>query len=195
MFYGNDLVDNCLACYPGIGPRPYAVIEAGRVGIVEDFEDDAYLEFCMPAPFLSFLVRHCYVYRSLNKNLYQRIHAERLWQLECRNAESVAPDQRRAVFFGLLAMMRDLVASKSSKLALALIPTREEVREGQSAELEAILRHCATRDLPVLSLLPALHAASADGTRVYFDRDIHLTRDGHRVVAEALSPFVDELHR
>ena len=195
MFYANDLVDNCIACYPGIGPRPHATIEGGRIHIVEDFEDDAYLEFCMPAPFRSLLLRHCYIYRSLNKNLYQRIHAERLWQLECRNAEAVDPNRRRALFFELLARMQDLVAAKSAHLAVALIPTREEVRAGQSEEQEAILRHCAARDLPALSLLPALRAATAAGTRAYFDRDIHLTRDGHRVVAEALGTFVEKLRR
>ncbi|MAG56930.1 MAG: hypothetical protein CMJ83_11605 [Planctomycetes bacterium] len=60
MFFGNDLADNCLPYYAGIGPRPHAVVESGGVRIVESFRDDAYLRFCMPAPFRSFLIRHCY---------------------------------------------------------------------------------------------------------------------------------------
>jgi lysophospholipase L1-like esterase len=55
------------------------------------------------------------------------------------------------------------------------------------AEVYAALR------LPSVDLLEAFRA-TAQPTRMFFERTVHLTPEGHRVAADALMRFIDEQH-
>ena len=54
MVFENDLSDNCLSHYPGFGPRPYAVLDQGKVTIIEQPDPEEFLKYTLPAPFAFF---------------------------------------------------------------------------------------------------------------------------------------------
>jgi len=74
--------------------------------------------------------------------------------------------------------LRDIVAAAGGDLR------RDAATERFAAAL-------STLDVPQLDLLPALRAA-APGTDLFFTENVHLTRDGHRVVGQALARFIQE---
>lgn len=111
---------------------------------------------------------------------------------------------RRA--FGLIA---ERAAQRGASAALLLMPARFQTDDADFGRLEAIVReagdtlvrHAATdrfRDalaplgLPMLDLLPVLQA-EPNRHELFFQQNVHLTPRGHRVVGEALLPFVRSL--
>jgi lysophospholipase L1-like esterase len=101
----------------------------------------------------------------------------------------------------------DRAAAIGAATALVLMPARFQTDDGDYGRLDAavrdaggtLLRHAATerfRDalapmgLPMLDLLPVL-TAQPDRTGLFFQRNIHLTRRGHAVVADALAGFLE----
>lgn len=110
---------------------------------------------------------------------------------------------RRAI--GLIA---ERAASRGAKTAIVLMPARFQVDDGDYGRLaEAIsqtggtlVRNAATERyraaleplrLPMTDLLPTLLAAP-DRSSLFFQRNVHLTERGHRVVADALFRFLAE---
>ena len=97
-------------------------------------------------------------------------------------------------------------ATRNSRTALVLMPARFQTDDGDYERLQAIvaaggdtlLRDAATErfreamaplGLPILDLLPILQQ-EPDRIELFFQRNVHLTPRGHRVVAKALTPFV-----
>jgi hypothetical protein len=108
---------------------------------------------------------------------------------------------RRAV--GLIA---DAAAADGAATALVLMPARFQLddadfgrlRDATAAAGAELVRDAATDrfgaalaplGLPMLDLLPVLRA-QPDPVGLFFQRNIHLTPRGHRVVAEALDDFL-----
>jgi lysophospholipase L1-like esterase len=108
---------------------------------------------------------------------------------------------RRA--FGLIASE---AATRHARTALVLMPARFQTDDADFERLRAVVaaagdtleRDAATnrfRDalqplgLPMLDLLPLLRA-EPNRLELFFQRNVHLTPRGHRVVGQALTPFV-----
>lgn len=190
MFYENDLADNCMPYSPGIGPRPHAVLEAGKVRIVEDYDDARYLEFVAPLPFRSFLVRNSYLFYALNEHLWQRLRRDALRRIEDADRNALEPDAMLTVFFAVVTRMQTLLRDVHAELALALIPPKPALAGALPPTYGAIVAFCEKQGVAALSLFPALQAAHRRGERVYFEDDIHWTKLGHAVAARALQPFL-----
>lgn len=113
---------------------------------------------------------------------------------------------RRA--FGRIA---DLAAARGARTALVLMPARfqtddrdyEQLRAIVEASGELLIRDASTErfraalaplGLPTLDLLPILRA-EPNRVELFFQRNVHLTARGHRVVGQALADFVVALPR
>ncbi len=111
---------------------------------------------------------------------------------------------RRA--FGLIA---EQAAARGAAAALVLMPARFQTDDADFERLQAVVtaagdtlvRHAATerfRDalmplgVPMLDLLPTLQT-EPNRHELFFQQNVHLTPRGHRVVGEALLPFVRSL--
>jgi lysophospholipase L1-like esterase len=121
-------------------------------------------------------------------------------------------DDAWALTAALVRRLEAEVAGRGAALAAAIIPPREAVSAAAWRRLQDLMPESAPRPrdpdrparlaremfararIPELDLGPALRAHfAATGRTGYFDWDIHLTEDGHEVVAEALHPFVTRL--
>jgi lysophospholipase L1-like esterase len=189
MFYDNDLADNCLPYFPGIGPRPYAVWRDGGVRIVEEVDGADFVKFTLPVPFRLELNRYSYLFNFAN-SIYQKLAARRMrqWaQADFKRAEACG---QYPIFFGLVTRMADLLRARGKAFTLVLIPTAEEVASGSSPAEAPIVRFCAEKALTCVALLPRLAREHASGVRPYFTADIHWTKEGHRVAAEEVATWL-----
>ena len=104
-----------------------------------------------------------------------------------------------------------LAAARGARTALVLMPARfqtddrdyEQLRAIVEASGESLVRDAATGrfrealaplGLPMLDLLPILRA-EPNRVELFFQRNVHLTPRGHRVVGQALTGFVVALPR
>lgn len=187
MFYDNDLAENCLSCWPGLGPRPYAVWRDGRVRIVETLDGSDFAKFTLPVPFRLELNRHSYLFNLVSSHVYQKLAAQRMrrWaQADLKRTEGCG---RYPIFFDLVTRMADLLRARGKAFALVLIPTAGDVASGSSPTQTPIVRFCAEKALTCVPLLPRFVREHARGTRLYFAIDIHWTKEGHRVAAEEVA--------
>ncbi|MCA1907403.1 MAG: SGNH/GDSL hydrolase family protein [Magnetospirillum sp.] len=88
-----------------------------------------------------------------------------------------------------------LVRTEGGKLAVAFLPAPNTARA--NAEISRFVEQLSRRhDVPFLDLTPALATRSVDEAYLIrsgdsdYPNDIHLSRTGHMLVAEALVPFV-----
>lgn len=105
-----------------------------------------------------------------------------------------------------IGMIADRAAANRAQTAVVLMPARFQVEDGDYGRLaEAIsaaggtlVRNAATEryrealaplGLPTFDLLPVLFAQPERGNQ-FFERNVHLTERGHRVVADALFQFL-----
>lgn len=109
----------------------------------------------------------------------------------------------------LFNAVRDVAQSTDAELLLVQAPTIWEVYPDQwdefrqthglprdgwkfDAPREAVSRAAAVHGIDYLDLLPALREESPRPTPLYFQRDMHWTAAGHRVVASALNERIWE---
>ena len=195
MFFENDLDDNCLSYYPGFGPRPYAVLRDGEIEIIERLEYEDFQKFVLPVPLWTFLSRRSYLYYFVNVYVYQRIFAEKMRQLQRLDLEKTRRCGRHEIFNGLIVKIRNLLAADGVQFGVVLIPSRDEVENGSSKTQQSILGFCREYDVNCVALLNRLMERRALGDRLYFSVDIHLTKDGHKIVAEEIDGFITTLRR
>jgi len=189
----NDLTDNIQPWFLGMGARPYARLDGGGVVVIEPCSLDRYLPFCLPVPFGGFFLRHSFLYRSLNQKVWQPAYAEQLIAMDRQMQPAVPRTQRMEILAQLLGKMRALVENGGKLLAVALIPTRRQVR-GQKQDLYAgVLRACRACGVRTVSLLEAMRAARTQGLRPYYEHDTHWTKDGHHVAASELIGLIQEV--
>jgi hypothetical protein len=90
--------------------------------------------------------------------------------------------------FSSLGRLRALVeAEGEASLAVMLIPSKEELfaaPPGDDGVLAAVRAQLESEDIPYFDLYPILRAREVEAA-TYFPRDIHLSRFGNEVVAEA----------
>lgn len=188
--YDNDLQDNLMPYFAGLGPRPYALVMDGAVRIEPQAPAGRFERFLMPAPGSLWLYEHSALYRSLHKNLWLPAKWRELEALEAGERMAIPAADRRLVMSKLLADVAATVRAQGGALVVAAIPTREEAKAG-ACELHGWLAgECAQLGAPFVSTLPLL--AREDAAATYFAKDIHLTARGHEVVADALLPTLRE---
>lgn len=191
--YDNDLQDNLMPYFAGLGPRPYARVDGGAVRIEPQAPAGVFERFLMPAPGSLWLYEHSALYRSLHKNLWLPAKWRELEGLENAERTAIPVADRRLVMSKLLADVAACVRAQGGALVVAAIPTREEAKAG-ACELHGWLAgECARLGAPFVSTLPLL--ARDDVATTYFAKDIHLTARGHEVVANALLPTLREALR
>ena len=103
-----------------------------------------------------------------------------------------------------LRMAQELTATWDGRLAVVLVPTREEVyRESTAAAMGAdldrivsarlaMLALCAELDLLCYDALADLQARSQQGRRLYYEDDLHLNPLGNQVFAELVAGWLAE---
>ncbi len=188
--FENDLSDNCIPFFPTLGPRPFVRVDGERAQIVEDYPVDEFLEFVAPVPGQWFLRKHSYLFYFFNDKIYGRFAGDAQKELCRQKIEAVPTDVRHRAYAHTVRECANLLASKSIGFGVVLIPQREEVASGSAPWIEKTVSGCEAAGVPSLSLLPAMTAASAKGTKPYFDRDIHWSKDGHAVAGKAMVEFV-----
>lgn len=191
--YDNDLKDNLMPYFAGLGPRPYARVVDGAVRVEPRAPAGAFERFLMPAPGSLWLYEHSALYRSLHKNLWLPAKWRELEALELSEREATPAADRRAVMRKLLGDVAAAVRAQGGALVVAAVPTREEAKAGASELQGWLADECARLGAPFVSTLPLL--AREDVAATYFAKDIHLTARGHEVVAEALLPTLREALR
>ena len=190
--FHNDLEDNCMSYYPGIGSRPYAVAEADGVRIVEPCDEERHLQFCAPLPFRGFLSRNSYLYFLFNDLFYRRFFADSLSEIQQADLDRFGPELRMRVLLGVFDHLREVVADAGARLAIVAIPRREHLQLGKSVYGE-VARYCSEADIAYLDLSAALAASMAKGDEPYFVTDIHWTATGHSVAGRTIAGRVEEL--
>lgn len=117
-----------------------------------------------------------------------------------RPANQAGLEISRAAF----GMAQDLIATWDGRLAVVLVPTREEVYQQFTAaalgdELDriisarsAMLDLCAELDLLCYDALADLRERSRDGVLLYYEDDLHLNPLGNQVFAELLAGWLAE---
>ncbi len=188
VVFENDLQDNLMPYFSGLGPRPHLRVQGGTCTLVPTPDPAPFTRFLMPAPGALWLYRHCALYRTLHKHVFLPAWGHELAALEQAEREALAEDDERTAMAWSLARIAQLVQDAKGRLLVAAIPPREEVREGNARSHAWLATQCRTLQVPFLSLLAPLQATTAE--RAFFAHDIHLTVAGHASVAAALAPAV-----
>lgn len=191
--YDNDLQDNLMPYFGGLGPRPYARVDGGAVRIEPKAPAGAFERFLMPAPGALWLYEHSALYRSLHKNLFLPAKWRALQALEEGERAALPIADQRLAMQKLLADVAATTRAQGVQLVVAAIPTRAEARAGASELHGWLAAECGKLGAPFVSTLPLL--AREDAATTYFAKDIHLTARGHEVVAAALLPMLREALR
>ncbi|MFK7739779.1 MAG: SGNH/GDSL hydrolase family protein [Planctomycetota bacterium] len=197
--YENDLVDNLMPYFSGLGPRPHVRLTPGPDGnpaveLVRELATESFTRFLQPAPGAWWLYRHCALYQSVHKNLFLPRRGSELAATEARERAAVPmAGQLLAMRWALQRMQQATSAAtpapaKATKLVVFMIPTRE-MAAGEAAPSHAAMASiCADLKLPFLSLLEPMRTSG--GADNYFATDIHCNAAGHRLIAAELLPFV-----
>jgi hypothetical protein len=192
MLFENDLTDNCMSVYPGLGPRPYAAISDGAVRIVREPDREAFAKYALPVPFADTLIHYSLLFYILNAHVYQPLRADHLQALvraDHKRADRCGRDQ---VLFGLLDDIVERLSARGIQFGLVLIPTHEQAQRGSAPWMQPILDYCQQKRIAHLSLLPRLSRAMPTA-QPYFADDIHWNRSGHRLAAEEIAGFLGSL--
>jgi lysophospholipase L1-like esterase len=192
MVFDNDLSDNCLEAYPGFGPRPHAVRNGQAVKIVTNPDPREFLKYALPVPFANQLNEYSYLFYLLNTDVYHRLRATRMRELQSADLARAEQCGRYEVMFGVLGKFVQLLASNGVQLALVLIPTREQAQRGEAPTLQPILDFCERHGIACLSLLERFRREMHQA-QPYFPADIHWTKAGHRLAADEISRFLQDL--
>ncbi|MCC6180170.1 MAG: hypothetical protein IT305_33050 [Chloroflexi bacterium] len=109
----------------------------------------------------------------------------------------------------LLVATRDEAQQLGARYALVIVPGKWQVHHEDWADLlderdlpeddrwdlarpdQRLADIAAAHDIPALDLLPTFRAAANQGTRLYFQRDIHWNAAGHALAADAVARFVE----
>lgn len=188
--YDNDLQDNLMPYFAGLGPRPYARVDGNAVQIETEAPAGAFERFLMPAPGALWLYEHSALYRTLHKHLFLPAKGQALHELETSERAALPVPDQRAVMACLLQQFAAAVRAQGSRLLVAAIPTREQAAAGKCELHDWLAAQCLDVQAPFRSLLPEL--ARAGAANAYFAFDIHLTAAGHAAVAEGLQSIVRE---
>lgn len=101
----------------------------------------------------------------------------------------------------LLAQIREDAARMGTEVVIATVPFREQVYARRPAgpgydirfPQQHIERFAEEQGIPFVDLLPPLRAAASHSSgALYWRFDVHLTPDGHRVVADALTTYFQQ---
>lgn len=191
MIFENDLTDNCLSAYAGFGPRPYALFRDGSLRIMRQRDAREFLKYVLPVPFADTLNRHSLLFYVLNDQVYRRLRADEMHARQAADRKRTGDCGRYEVLFGLLDEIAATLDARGSRLALVLIPSREQAERGSAPVLQPIIDYGARTRLPTLSLLPRFSREIA--SQPYFRTDIHWTARGHQLAAEEISAFLANL--
>ncbi len=175
-----------------MGPRPYATIRNGVVEIVEEITDEDFAAFCIPIPMTVCLYKSSYLYYALTDRVYVHRNRPALSALDRANMDRVSWPDCKKVFFHLVEKMDALAAANGAELALFLIPSQQELADGKSADHDEIASWSAKQGIDCVRALEPMRRAMDEGRRPYFNVDIHWTKAGHEVAAEALGKYLRE---
>lgn len=193
MVFENDLSDNCISHYPGFGPRPYGVFTKGGLTIVEQPNPEEFLKYTLPVPFAFFLSQHSYLFYFLNNNVYHKLVAGHIKQLQKAELQKTENCRKYDVFYATITKIRQLLGRQAIALGLVLIPSRANVMKGHSELLHPIEEYCQRQKIACRPLLERFKKEKAPESQFYFPIDIHWTKAGHRVVADEIGHFLSHV--
>jgi hypothetical protein len=109
-----------------------------------------------------------------------------------------AANQAKDMVIAALERMGSLLADHRARLAIAVLPTYEQVhaRESAGADYDIFLPQAylhvfaRERDIPYIDLLPILRAHVArTNERLFLKSDTHLNNRGHEIVGRSLAEW------
>jgi hypothetical protein len=160
------------------------------IEIVREPDRREFLKYVLPVPFAYTLSKRSYLFHFLNTRVYQRLRGTRMREME-RADVARTESARDEVLVGMLGRMAALLARHDVRLALVLIPTREQAQQRDAPVLLPVVDFCRRQGIACLSLLDRF-GNERDAARSYFPIDIHWTKAGHRLAAEAISLFLGD---
>ncbi len=188
-----DVLDgNVLSYSPGIYKRPYAEIEGGQVKLIEECENDAYLQFVAPVPGRAFLVRHSLLFYAFNDRFWQPSRSAAMQELATQERVAIDWETKYTVFFHMLKRVEQLATRDGATFDVVLIPFKDGMLEGRSEIHDRVLAWAPENGVEARSILEPLKVAHEAGLRPYYDVDIHFTQAGHVVAADELAKLVEE---
>lgn len=202
VYVGNDLLDNQRARPLQVNAaKPYFELRAGALHLNNSPVPPAPPGPAPPAPALeTLLLGESAARAGRGERLARRfalIRAFREIRGDARDHRPVLEARLReasALFEALLARIQQTCAGAGAELRLLLLAGRSyvEAPASLSAQFQEVqLRHveavCQTRRIPCLNLAEKLRARfRAQGERLFYPNDGHLTPRGHAAVAELL---------
>jgi hypothetical protein len=111
--------------------------------------------------------------------------------LEFAGGEVSTDDPRIAPFLASVMHLREAVERTGARFLVMLVPSKEELHANRGAAAgrnlaDRIAARLVSVGMPVLDLYPVFRDIGV-GRATFFERDMHLTVYGNRVVAEALA--------
>jgi hypothetical protein len=190
MFMGNDLTDNGIPYSAGFGPRPYSTYKHGSAQIVEQPESQPFERFILPFPFRMALNSYSYFYYFVNSRIYQGMFAQQMQQLQKNDVRQLDQTSQLAMADMVLDKLHRLLDEHDVPLLIVLVPERENVASGNFEGGGRISEYCIREKINCLSLMERFRAETASKTRLYFESDIHWTKEGHRIAADEISRYL-----
>jgi hypothetical protein len=174
VFYtGNDFVDNVR--------KDFAFLNADGVLVLPERSEPwwriQYLKFAR----WMYETSHLFFFV---KNSIENLTSIRLADESKKSSEESA-SYRFAITDSLIAHLHRKVVADGRSMLLVIIPSAREVEAGDARLVNRVMETGKRLRIPVLDLFPVL---SRDH---YFRYDEHLNREGHAVVADTLSSFLE----
>lgn len=176
MVYVNDLTDNVMPFYPGLGPRPYFSSD----GEIAPVDWQSFRPLLPPVPGRGWLYFYSWG--------VQRWQAQRMLRPKAARAAAVYTQQWKSRVSGAeqWRILEQLLSRfPTGKLTIVAIPRRKEVRLGDvtfTSSLAALANHLG---VGVVDLQPVLRPDH------YFQGNIHWNVRGHEVVARRLASTIN----
>ena len=111
--------------------------------------------------------------------------------LEFARRDVSTDDPRIAIFLASVERLRESVERTGARFLVMLVPSKEELYADRGAAVDRsladrIAARLVSQGMPLLDLYPVFRELGA-ARATFFERDMHLTAHGNRVVAEALA--------
>jgi hypothetical protein len=147
-----------------------------------------------PQDFRLFLNRHVRSY-ALLRRVFSAISEKSLFPLRLANDDEdrLVLEAKAAVTLKEFKEIEALCALNHAKCLFVLIPPKEFVFKKNSS-WDYFCTVLSNNKVPYVDLLPVLKNAQATERPVFFNIDLHLNQNGHKVVAQELSRFLCGAH-
>jgi len=176
MTFANDLTDNVMPVYNGIGPRPY-IDQEGRF---RPLSWESFDPLLLPIPGAAWLHRNSLAAYLIRNRMWSKFYANQTRPYIQGLKRAVPESVKWRIFETLVTSL-----AKNREFFLVALPTRGDVTSNRW-DFTLRLRDLADRlDIEFVNLQVALRPEH------FYEKDIHWNPRGHRAVACYLSSMIN----